>query len=196
MKMTIEGLRNLVEQIVAEAKKKKEKELDELVVKNDGHIQDHKLDFSAPLGAYNLYRNQGQVNWGPQTSSGPKIDDQLRGSQYSAVHESALRSYIRNIISESFRPDPSSAWAAMVPPVTQTIWESVMHWYDFERRGLGQVKEDADPSMDEKRIGFKKLKKSLAHEKGVKDAGALAASIGRKKYGSAGMAKKSAAGRK
>lgn len=31
--------------------------------------------------------------------------------------------------------------------------------------------------------GFKKLKASLSHEKGAKDAGAIAASIGMKKYG-------------
>jgi hypothetical protein len=45
------------------------------------------------------------------------------------------------------------------------------------------------------KIGFKKLKKKLA-AKGAKDPGALAAHIGRKKYGKKGMAKKSAAGRK
>jgi len=43
--------------------------------------------------------------------------------------------------------------------------------------------------------GFQKLERSLAHEKGVTDPAALAASIGRKKYGAAGMAAKSAAGR-
>ena len=43
--------------------------------------------------------------------------------------------------------------------------------------------------------GFAKLKGELSHEKGVTDPAALAASIGRKKYGAAGMAKKAAAGR-
>ena len=43
--------------------------------------------------------------------------------------------------------------------------------------------------------GFAKLKGELSHEKGVTDPAALAASIGRKKYGAAGMAAKSAAGR-
>jgi hypothetical protein len=45
-------------------------------------------------------------------------------------------------------------------------------------------------------IGFSKLKRSLAHRKGIKNAGALAASIGRKKYGNRGMARLSAAGRR
>jgi hypothetical protein len=51
-------------------------------------------------------------------------------------------------------------------------------------------------ALVEKHIGFKKLKGELSHEKGVRNPGALAAAIGRKKYGAKGMAKKSAAGRK
>jgi hypothetical protein len=56
--------------------------------------------------------------------------------------------------------------------------------------------EDAarDHACDEHE-GFEKLEHSLAHEKGVKDPAAVAAAIGRKKYGAAGMAKKAAAGR-
>lgn len=42
---------------------------------------------------------------------------------------------------------------------------------------------------------FKKLKGELAH-KGVRDPGAVAASIGRKKYGAKRMAKMSAAGKR
>lgn len=41
---------------------------------------------------------------------------------------------------------------------------------------------------------FKKLEGKLSHEKGVKDPGALAAMIGRRKYGAAKMAKMAAAG--
>jgi hypothetical protein len=47
-----------------------------------------------------------------------------------------------------------------------------------------------------RRIGFAKLKQRLAHRKGVKNAGALAASIGRKKYGKKKFAKLVARGRK
>lgn len=43
--------------------------------------------------------------------------------------------------------------------------------------------------------GFEKLEHSLAHKKGVNDPDAVAASIGREKYGKEGMAKKAAAGR-
>ena len=43
---------------------------------------------------------------------------------------------------------------------------------------------------------FQKLKGKLAKQKGVTDPAALAASIGRKKYGKKKMAKMAAAGRK
>ena len=43
---------------------------------------------------------------------------------------------------------------------------------------------------------FAKLKSSLAHKKGIKDPGAVAASIGRKKYGAKKMVKMSAAGKR
>jgi hypothetical protein len=42
---------------------------------------------------------------------------------------------------------------------------------------------------------FKELEGKLAHRKGVTDPGALAAYIGRRKYGAAKMAKFSAEGR-
>ena len=44
--------------------------------------------------------------------------------------------------------------------------------------------------------GFHKLETSLAHEKGVHDPKAVAAAIGREKYGEAAMEKKAEAGRK
>lgn len=43
---------------------------------------------------------------------------------------------------------------------------------------------------------FTRLERSLAHRKGVRNPRALAAWIGRKKYGAKGMAAKSAAGRR
>jgi hypothetical protein len=46
-------------------------------------------------------------------------------------------------------------------------------------------------------VGFKKLSKSIQRKgKSKKSADAIAATIGRKKYGKAGMAKKAVAGRK
>jgi len=45
-------------------------------------------------------------------------------------------------------------------------------------------------------LGFKKLRGQLARRKGVRDPGALAASIGRKKYGKAKFQKAAAQGKK
>jgi len=58
------------------------------------------------------------------------------------------------------------------------------------------VKEAIKEMVAEKYMGFKKLKKSLAGKKGVTNPGALAASIGRKKYGKAKFQKAAAAGKK
>lgn len=80
-----------VGQLLLEAKKKKEKA--EKLKYNPappayGYAE--SLDFSAPLGAYNLYRSQGAVNWGPMTGPGPKIDDRVRvQSQAALVKESS-----------------------------------------------------------------------------------------------------------
>ncbi len=52
---------------------------------------------------------------------------------------------------------------------------------------------DVKPVEDEHE-GFGKLERSLAHRKGVSDPKALAAAIGREKYGAKGMAAKAAAG--
>lgn len=48
---------------------------------------------------------------------------------------------------------------------------------------------------NEKYIGFSKLKSKLSHQKGVTDQAALAASIGRKKYGKQEFQKMASKGR-
>jgi hypothetical protein len=64
------------------------------------------------------------------------------------------------------------------------------------KTALGEGATGGAWALVEKHIGFKKLKGELSHERGVKDPGALAAAIGRKKYGAKGMARKAAAGRR
>lgn len=44
-------------------------------------------------------------------------------------------------------------------------------------------------------LGFKKLENKLAHQPGVTNPGAIAAAVGREKYGDAKMAKMAAQGR-
>jgi|694.fasta_scaffold00037_85 hypothetical protein len=46
-----------------------------------------------------------------------------------------------------------------------------------------KVYEEAEEELDEKYLGFKKLKASIAAKGDVRDPGAVAAAIGRKKYG-------------
>lgn len=174
MKIGINELKALVESTLAEAKKKKKKEEleEEATVHPAGYSSNPAFDFSAPLGAYNLYRSQGQVNFGPYTGPGTKIDDHRLGANSNG------NSYQQAVFSEGV--DPRSAWAPFVvvkPRAPQTIWEAA----DY---------------LHEKKLGFKKLKGKLAHKKGVTDPAALAASIGRKKFGEKGMAKKAAAGKK
>ena len=65
---------------------------------------------------------------------------------------------------------------------------------DAVRKGMKSY-DAIKAALNDEHLGFAKLKGELAHRKGVSNPGALAAYIGRKKYGAAGMAKKSAAGR-
>lgn len=203
MKVNLQELRAMVNSAVNEAKKKKEKaEKTEKVPAPPEYRFAEELDFSAPLGAYNLYKSQGAVNWGPMTGPGPSIDDRLHVPKSAKMVEALTA--LSKVIPEA------SAWGPFLTEIRKAdkaasgnIWESIMHWYDFQKLGLGKVREAAGPKgkekegdLDEKKLGFKKLKNKLSHQKGVKDPSALAASIGTKKYGKAGMAKKSAAGRK
>lgn len=63
------------------------------------------------------------------------------------------------------------------------------------KRLTGKESKDYYEKVKDEHEGFAKLERSLAHEKGVHDPKAVAAAIGRKKYGAAGMARKAAAGR-
>ena len=55
---------------------------------------------------------------------------------------------------------------------------------------------DEETQIDEKYMGFKALKASIAAKGGARDAGAVAAAIGRKKYGKAAFQKAAAKGEK
>jgi hypothetical protein len=82
------------------------------------------------------------------------------------------------------------AWSAPGGKTTHTVFKGAEH------KGLKKAQDTVEPVGRDEKLGFKKLEGKLAREKGVKDPGALAASIGRKKYGAKGMAAKAAAGRK
>ena len=67
-----------------------------------------------------------------------------------------------------------------------------------QRKGKGSRKRKGTTAGAKPGSGknFRALKGKLAKRKGVKNPGALAAAIGRQKYGKKGMAKLSAKGRK
>ena len=62
-------------------------------------------------------------------------------------------------------------------------------------RALYEREHHPEPVEDE-HVGFEKLEHEIAAKGGAENPAAVAAAIGRKKYGEAEMAKKSAAGRK
>lgn len=184
---TVNEIQLYIGKVLAEVKKKKEK-ADKLkrATEPKGYSYAESLDFSAPLGAYNLYRSQGAVNWGPMTGPGTKIDDRISGQRVG------LEAVLRGAMKEAAT---TSAWDALNEEVKvpENIWEAAQHYYDHAGLGLGGATSE---SIEEKKIGFAKLKNKLDHKKGVKNPAALAASIGRTKYGKVAMAKKAAAGRK
>lgn len=190
MQMTITELRELVGEVLAEDKKaKKEKKIEKEEVSRvgdavpKGFAYAEALDFMRPLGQDNLYHLQGQAGWGPQTGTGVSMnmdDNIVLNKNIFRFQESTGRS-AWDVLHEVSKPQR---------PAQESIWESALHWYDFQERGLGEG------TMDEKHMGFKNLAQHLARQKNVHDPAALAASIGRKKIGPKAMAKKAAAGKK
>lgn len=83
------------------AKKKKEKAKKD--IKPAVYEYDESYDFSAPLNAYNLYRTQGSVNWGPMTGPGTKIDDRV-----------SIQNVVRNIMKEISNVDSNSSWKSLL----------------------------------------------------------------------------------
>lgn len=64
--------------------------------------------------------------------------------------------------------------------------------YKFQKDGVYEESEE----LDEKYMGFKKLKAAIAAKGGARDPGAVAAAIGRKKYGKAKFQAAAAKGKK
>lgn len=278
----INKLQEMTDRLLGEAKKSKKSKNAEKAdvpdVQPRAYSYSEAFDFSQPLGALNLYRSQGVVNFGPFTGVGPYIDDNPHrikhdSHEMQSAWETLSRKAGSGIVAEGawgkvqalvegpgMPPAPApQAQVQKAPQVSPKSLAKTMqavasdpkklgmmkHMFPKEKsivymvqsindtkQGMGSPEEIAKGLMDymkshpqsnqkgsyeylvqlaqsmgedysaahedidEKHIGFKKLKGKLSHEKGVKDPGALAAAIGRNKYGAAGMAKKSAAGRK
>lgn len=87
MKIKLTELKQIIESIVLEARRKKKTKKKDAASEPEKYKTDENLDFSQPLGDKNLYKRQGASNWGPFTE------------------EKALRIYLRNAISEALRVD-------------------------------------------------------------------------------------------
>ncbi len=101
-------------------------------------------------------------------------------------------------ISEDVKEDAIVAKKPGKPPLYATNVAQAKRIIDQREAGTAtgyQKVMDVEPVALDEHEGFEKLERSLAHRKGVEDPKALAAAIGRKKYGAKGMAAKSAAGR-
>ena len=149
MKMTITELKHTIAEILDEAKKSKDKaekikRMSKQVEAYGFYTEEH--DFSAPLGAFNLYRQQGASNWGPYTSAGVRIDKQNAGSPNNGpagIHEErALRMLVREVLQNGVIAE-DSAWAPFVSkpePIFESTWEEAVYrmneaWYDDFRKG-------------------------------------------------------------
>lgn len=171
-------LQEMTDRVLAEAPKKKgkgkknaEKDAANRQVQPGAYSYSQALDFAPPLGDHNLYKAQGHVNWGPHTGVGPYVDDTTKRAK---SEQSSLQ----------------SAWEQLSEAVTPAdTWGKAL----VEMGGACDVSHE---DIDEKKVGFKKLAGKLSHEKGVEDPKALAAEIGRKKYGAKAFAARVAKGHK
>lgn len=147
-KMTLNELKHQIADILDEAKKSKKGKAKKDAKKSSSAkssrmkmpqteaygFYDKEHDFSTPLGAYNLYRQQGAVNWGPYTSAGPEVATGMGGGSNANAFmkegdEKALRHVVREVI-ENGLIDSNSAWSVFLEakePIFESSWEEVAY---------------------------------------------------------------------
>jgi len=161
MSATDKDIKRVISNVLAEAKKKKEKAE---VLKHDpkpaAYGYSEAFDFSAPLGAYNLYRSQGAVNWGPMTGPGSKIDDKIVGQRAN------LEQVLHGIVKEVSTP---SAWAPLIKESAENIEEGP---WDYLKNLGGQAKGAAGKALG--KAGQAVGNKVAAVKKGAQDVHAKA----------------------
>jgi hypothetical protein len=147
--LSINELKLEIAGLLAEARKKKaEPKKRGRSVEAYGFF-DEALDFSTPLGAFNLYRQQGVSNLGPYTADGPWIDSHFASPRVgptgiAEADERALRALVREVIENGLVPS-DSAWGPLTEreePAFESIWEAAMHYYDHQGLGLGKQTPD------------------------------------------------------
>lgn len=174
-KMTIRELKRQISDIISEAKKAEEKESKSSMSRRPQveafGFYDAEHDFSSPLGAANLYRQQGAVNWGPYTVDNSADPRGLAGAgshnpngggvaaQFNMREgdERAIRALVREVIQNGLI-DESSAWSPFLKksePLFENSWEEIAyrlvekHWYD---------RKDTADKPEGKAKGFEKEK--------------------------------------
>lgn len=141
MKMTINELRTIIKDMIIEAKKKKVKK-DKLDKKVNPPAYTHAdaLDFSSPLGGYNLYASQGAVNWGPMTGPGSKIDDNVATS----YNTNELKEFIQRATFDGLIHN-DSAWKSLAESLVtkdmkfNTIWEVALYQYNNSGKQIDEL---------------------------------------------------------
>jgi hypothetical protein len=153
MTMSLNELKLVIAEILDEAKKKSEKI--EKTRKRGAAVEayglyDEAFDFSDPLGPFNLYRQQGQANFGPYTAENIPYDGAYHRDNRGAtqVHEQAIRQVVRDVIQNGLVPG-SSAWAPMLERESANgTWEEAGRlfeaWYDNIKKSSGKDKKKKD----------------------------------------------------
>jgi len=116
--------------------------------------------------------------------------------------EQALKSRIRSLreqMATTTSGQQPAAGAAMRDPKAKAVMDKVSRGQSLtadEQNTMNQIALAKEQKISEKYMGFKKLEKSIAKRGDVRDPGAVAAAIGRKKYGKERFQKAAAAGKK
>jgi hypothetical protein len=170
-KYSLNELKLEIAEILDEAKKKasKSKEIKKRGASVEAYgIYDEAFDFSAPLGDFNLYKQQGGVNFGPYTSAGVKLDNNYSHpntgpTKMKESDERALRSVVREVIQNGLVPS-TSAWAPLIEKREQVTdggaWGAANNlfeaWYDdFKKKG----KNEDEPKKSKKETDYGPVKK-------------------------------------
>ena len=176
-KYSMNELKLEIAEILDEAKKKASKSKD---IKKKGAsveaygIYDEAFDFSAPLGDFNLYKQQGGVNFGPYTSGGNGFKNEYSHPNTGQVKmkendERALRALVREVIQNGLVPS-NSAWAPLIEKreqVSEGAWGAANNlfeaWYDNFKKSKKDDKEEKKSKKETdygpiKKHGFEKKK--------------------------------------
>lgn len=183
MKMTIDELKHQIAEILDEAKKTKEKKekLKRMAAQVEAYgFYSEEHDFSPPLGVWNRYRSQGQVNWGPYTSYGTPVEHQNSGNPNQSgflqiKEEKALRALVREVIQNGL-VDENSAWAPFIEraePLFESTWEEAAYrideaWYDDFKKEKGKKDGDEKPKGNFEKTSYGHIKGHGFEKKGKK----------------------------